>query len=208
MVPETSEIKAQGLAAVSELQLLNMGARTRSDLRTAELSIRAYQHSFEVGIGQGEGSPYLEDREQAVASNIEDLLHTSGIDAVLVLYGWDHVSRSMRNDGGPNRDQPFAPAALRIEQVGVKTFSVVMFPLAGQSSWRGNHWDFPWHAADVHLSSGEALDKVVASAAQAHFIYANRERVRLPINEVANYAVDSYLLFPSGTPLFDHCTTH
>jgi hypothetical protein len=207
-VPEVDEIKAHGLAAVSQLQQLNVDARTRSELRTLEHSIGAYQQGFEVTTGRPAGSPYLEDREQAVASNIEDLLQKFGVDSILVLYGADHVSKLKRNDGGPNRDQPFAPMAMRLEQAGVKLFSVMMFPLAGKSSWRGDVWDFPWQPSDGHLSSGETLDKVLASVPQARFIYivVNRERVRMPTTDVSHLGVDAFLLFPSGTPLIDHCT--
>jgi hypothetical protein len=102
-----------------------------------EHSIRAYQEGLEVDTGIAKGSPYLEDREQAVASNVEDILRVGKIRCLLVLYGSDHVSRIRRGDGGPKRDQPFSPLALRLEQSGIRVFSMVTFPLAGRSSWRG-----------------------------------------------------------------------
>jgi len=209
-VPEVADIKTQGLAAVSQLQQLNADSRMRSELRTVEYSIRALQQGFEVANGQLEGSPFLEDREQAVASNIEERLRTRGVDSILVLYGSDHVSKAMKKDGGPNRDQPFAPMALRLQRSGIKLFSVVTFPLAGKSSWRGIDWDFPWSPSDGHLSSGETFDKLLASVPQAHFIYIDRARepVAMPTYDISHLGVDAFLLFPFGTPLTDHCASH
>jgi hypothetical protein len=109
-IPEVTEIKERGLETVRQFQQFRMDARTRSELRTVEHSIRAYRDGLEVDIGTPKGSPYLEDREQAVSSNIEDLIRMGKIRSLLVLYGSDHVSRIEPCDGtagpiGTNRSR-------------------------------------------------------------------------------------------------------
>jgi len=137
------------------MNLVTTDSATRSELRTVELSILAYQQGLEVDVGSPKGSPYLDSREQAVADNIVDLIRIRRTPSLLVLYGSDHVSTTPRKDGGPNRDQPFTPMALRLEQSGIKAFSVVTFPLSGRSFWRGHESELPWTATDGHLASGE-----------------------------------------------------
>lgn len=206
-IPEITEVKERGLEAVSQLKQLPMDSHIRSELRTAEHSIRALQQGFEVDTGRPKGSPYLEAREQAIVSNIEDLLRSGKTRSLLVLYGSDHVSKARRKDGGPNRDQPFSPTALRLEQAGIRVFSVVTFPLAGRSSWRGDQSELFWTPKDGHLASGETLDLLLLTVPQARFLYIDRkrQRVRLPSQDVSNFAVDGFVLFPSATPLKDQC---
>jgi hypothetical protein len=208
-IPEASKIQQSGLETVAGLKQFHMDQRTLSELRTVEYSIRAYQQGFEVGVGPPKGSPYLEDREQAMADNLMDLIRTRPFRSILILCGFDHVSKNKRNDGGMDRNQSFSPMAMRIEQSGILTFSMVTFPLAGHSFWRGTQSVIPWQPSDGHLASGETLDKIIASAPQAKFIYidAKRERVRLPSQDVSNYAVDAFLLFPSGTPMHTDCVS-
>jgi hypothetical protein len=206
-IPEASEIKERGLETVAQLKQFRLDSRAQAELRTVEQSIRACQQGFEAGIGSAKGSPYLEDREQAIASNLADVLRIPEIRSLLVLYGFDHVSKSKRKDGGPNRDQPFSPMALRLEQSGIKVFSLVTFPLAGRSFWRGKQSELPWTANDGRLASGETLDQVLLTVPQARFLYVDtkRERVRLPSQDVSNFAVDAVLLFPSATQMKNHC---
>jgi hypothetical protein len=203
-VPEASEIEKHGLETLEALRSLKSDAHLKAELRTIDYSIRAYQDGFEVGTGPGIGSPYLEEREQAVADNIAEL--ASG-HSILVIYGDDHVSKSERKDGGPERNQAFWPMAARVEQSGVKVFSVVTFPLAGQSFWRGGRSDLLWEPKDGHLASGETLDKVLAAAPRAKFVYVDRSRehVRIPSQDISNYKVDGFVLFPSGEALKDEC---
>jgi hypothetical protein len=204
-VPEANEIKGRGLETIGILRGFKSDAHLKAELRTVEYSIRAYQDGFEVGTGPGIGSPYLEEREQAVADNIGEL--ASG-GPVFAIYGDDHVSKSARNGGGPNRDQPFWPMAARLEQSGLKVFSVVTFPLAGQYFWRGSRSDILWAAKDGHLSNGETLDKVVAATPDAKFFYVDRSRQPLhsfPSTDISNFKVDEFVFFPSGEALKDEC---
>ncbi len=113
------------------------------------------------------GSPYLDDREEAISSNIIDLLRNQHRRAVLALYGSDHVSRTRRKDGGEQRDREFSPVALRLEEAGVKVFSAVTFPLAGRWRWRGHEEEMLWAANDGSLADGETLDRVLASVPEA-----------------------------------------
>jgi len=207
-IPAAGEIGTHGLSAVEQLSGLHADSRTRSELRTVDHSIRALQQGFEVGVGPGKGSPYLEDREEAVASNVADLLHGTN-SPLLVIYGYDHVSRSMRNDGGPNRDQPFAPMALRLQRLGIRTFSLVVFPLRGRYFWRGRAGELPYTARDGQLESGETLDRVVASAPRAAYVYVDprRQKIMLPSSDVSKYAVDAFLLVPVATPVANPCPT-
>jgi hypothetical protein len=206
-IPRADKLKQHGLQTVAQLKRFHLNSRTSTELRSVEYSIRAYQQGFEVDIGQNKGSPYLEDREQSVASNIQDLARTSESRPLLVLYGADHISKAMRKDGGPGRNQPFAPMALRLEKAGIRIFCLETFPLAGNTSWRGRQEPVYYTAKDGHLASGEKLDEVVASSHQAQFIYVDiqRQRVRLPTEDANQRIVDALILFPSGTPMKDHC---
>jgi hypothetical protein len=116
-VPEVADIKAHGLDTVAALQKMTADPETLGELRTAGHSIRAYQQGLEFGTGQAMGSPCLDDREEAISSNIIDLLRNQHRRAVLALYGSDHVSRARRKDGGEQRDREFSPVALRLEEV-------------------------------------------------------------------------------------------
>ena len=202
-IPAAGEIKEHGLETVARLKRFHLDPRTSSELRTVESSIRAYQQGFEVDIGTGKGSPYLEDREQAAASNIEDLVHTPGVGSVILLYGSDHVSRAIRKDGGQDRNQPFSPMALRLEQAGLRIFSITALPLTGRTYWRGHRGEVYWSAQDVKLHSGETFDKVLASAPQAQFfyIYMKRELLIAPSDELAKSIFDGFVFFTSGTPM-------
>ena len=206
-IPAASGIKEHGLQAVARLQRFPQDAHTRSQLRTVEYSIRAYQQGFEVGTGLSQGSSYLEDREQAVASNIEDLARSPEVRSLLLLYGGDHVSRAMRKDGGPARNQPFAPTALRLQQAGIRVFCIETLPLSGRTYWRGHAGEIYWTASDARLHSGETFDKVLASAPQARFFYIDMEREALvaPSLDLAKFVEDAWVFFSSGTPLTDHC---
>jgi hypothetical protein len=100
--------------------------------------------------------------------------------------------------------------ALRLEQSGVRIFCLVTLPLAGRSSWRGAHSELPWKPSDGSLASVETFDKVLATVPLARFIYVDtkRQRVRLPVTDVSNFAIDAFLLFPSATPMRNDCVEH
>ncbi len=207
-IPDAADLKERGLDAVAALWRFSMDSRTRSELRTVEHSIRAFQDGLEASTGRGKGSPYLEDREQAIFSNMEDLVRSEKIPGLLVLYGDDHVSRSMRNDGGPKRNQPFAPVALRLAKAGIKVVSIVTFPLAGRFSWRGQSSDILWSADDGHLASGETFTKILAASQGASFLYIEKARqpgVMIPSQDLSSYAVDAYLLFRTATSMPNRC---
>jgi hypothetical protein len=208
IIPAESDIKFRGIEAVTSLAHFPSEPWIQSGLRTIGHSIRALQQGFEVGIGPPAGSPYLDDREQAVTENIVDLIRARPSEALLVLYGADHISRRMRNDGGPDRNLPFVPMALRLERSGVTQFSMVTFPLAGASWWRGQHSDLPWTPDDGHLASGESMQTLLDSVPKARFLYVDttRTRVRLPSQDISNYVVDGFLLFPSAQPMRNYCT--
>jgi hypothetical protein len=206
-LPPVNQIKSRGMETLAQLKRLSRDGSVQWELRTIEFSILALQEGLEIDIAPPKGSPYLDSREEAVASNIADLLRSEKVRTLLVIYGSDHVSRTPRKDGGPNRDQPFAPMALRLDRFGIKTFNVITFPLAGRSSWRGQESDLPWMAGDGHLASGETLDRVLAAAPEARFLYIDpkRESPRLPSDDISRMAVDAFVLFPYATPLKDDC---
>ena len=206
-IPEEAAIKTRGLEAAARLKSLTTDSTTLSELRTIELSIVAYQQGLEVDIGPPLGSTYLDSREQAVASNIVDLIRLRGTPSLLVLYGSDHVSRTPRKDGGPERNQPFTPMALRLQQSGIRAFSVITFPLAARSFWRGQDSELPWTAMDGNLASGETLDQVLAAVPGTRLLYIDtqRQHVRLPSQDITNMAVDAFLLFRSGAPMTNQC---
>jgi hypothetical protein len=208
-IPPLKEIKEHGLKTVAQLQQFTMDSRTRSELRTIEHSIRAYQQGLEFGTGPAKGSPYIDDREDAIASNIADLVRSDATPSVLVLYGSDHVSKSRKKDGGPNRDQPFWPMAHRLEQSGISVFSTITFPLAGRYDWREGPNEMPFGPQDFHLASGETLDKMLADVPEARFIYVDTKRQRITLTDDASrFAVEAFVLFPTARPLKDECKAH
>ncbi|MEO8027596.1 MAG: hypothetical protein ABI823_14035 [Bryobacteraceae bacterium] len=206
-IPAASDIRGHGLEAAQKLKALVRESRDVAAIRTIEHSIRALQEGFEAGTGAGKGSPYLDDREQAVAENIIELIRIDKVPGLLVLYGDDHVSRSLRRDGGPGRNQSFAPVALRLEQAGIKAYLLVTFPLGGSSRWRGQQGALPWTAAEGHLDSGESLDKVLDSAPDVKYLYfgPGQHRAAVPSQDVARYLADGFLLFRSASPIKDYC---
>jgi hypothetical protein len=206
-IPNEPDINKRGLETVARLKRLNLDPATRSEVRTVEFSILCLRQGLEFDVGPPKGSPYLDSREEAVTSNIVDLIRNRGIQPLLVVYGSDHVSRTPRQDGGPNRNQPFLPMALRLDQAGIKTFAVSTVPLEGRTFWRGRASEILGTAVDGHLTSGETLDKVLASASEMRLFYidAKRERVRLPSEDISKTGVDAFLLFRSGGPIINRC---
>jgi hypothetical protein len=160
-----------------------------------------------VGTRGFKGSPYLDDREQAIASNIQDVLGDKDCRGLLALYGSDHVSKAPRKDGGPSRDRPFSPMALRLEQAGVQVFSLVTFPLSGRWRWRGHEGEMLWSPAEGRLSTGEGLDQVLAAWPDAKLFYIDRKRQRitLPSQDVNGFRVDAFLLLVKATAMDDYC---
>jgi hypothetical protein len=206
-VPEASNIGRDGLAAIAKFRQQPRSESIRSELRTIALSIVAYREGLEVGLGEPKGSPYLESREEAVAANLIDLIQTGRAPSILVLYGADHVSRTLRKDGGPERNQPFQPMALRLRNAGIRAFSAVTLPLAGELRWRGRHMELPWTAADGRLSSGETFQQLLAAYPKAEYFYidASRERSSLPSQDISRMDVDAFVLFRSSPAMTDRC---
>ena len=207
IVPPSADIREHGLDCVRALQKMTADPRIQSELRTVSSSILALQHGFEVGTGPFEGSSYIEEREEAMTENVEEQVRLSANLAILVICGFDHASRREREDGGPDRNQPFWPMAARLERSGLRIFTLITFPLSGKSFWRGRADEMLWQANDGHISSGETLDRVIASANEEEYLYidAHKEHLRLPSQDVSNYDADGFLLFAVGHPMTDQC---
>jgi hypothetical protein len=205
-VPALGGIKAHGLETVATLQRLTKDQEILGELRTLGHSIRAYQQGMDGGTGDVKGSPYLNDREDAAASNIIDMHNQHGL-PVLVLYGNDLVSKVPLHNGGPNQDTDFPPLALRLDRAGIKVFSLVTFPLAGRSNWRGHEGELMWTASDGSLSNGLTLDRVLASDPASKFLYIDprREPVKLPSQDLTRSRADAFLLLAHGTPAENRC---
>ncbi|MCB1020447.1 MAG: hypothetical protein KDC27_10990 [Acidobacteria bacterium] len=208
-LPPVAELEARGMETVAALRALGLSQPQLSQLRTIEKSIRAYQQGLEVGTTSGfKGSPYLDDREEAITSNILEMVRTDGGRSVLVQYGSDHVSRSLRRDGGPDRNRAFSPLARRLAGAGVKVFSLMTVPLSGRWSWRGRDGEMFWAPNDGHLADGAGFDQVFAEAPDAKWLYVDRarQRVTLPSTDMTAYDVDAYLLFTEAIPMENHCS--
>lgn len=207
-VPRASRIARSGLKTVEALERLTSDSSILAELRTVRHSIRVNQQGLVVGTRGFKGSPYLEDREQAIAENIQDLTRLDRSRGVLAYYGSDHVSKSMRRDGGANRDRPFAPMALRLEQAGLKVYSLMTFPLTGRWAWRGRSQEMLWTPDEGRLESGETLDKVANAAGAGALIYIDRTKqgVILPSTDLTNYRTEAVLLFSGAQPLPDRCS--
>jgi hypothetical protein len=205
-VPDAAHIKTHGLETVAALERLTTDSQILRELRTVRYSIRVLQQGLEFDTGQNKGSPYINEREETIASNIMDVVHEGR--PVLALYGGDHVSRKRRtNFGGPERNQDYSPMALRLQDAGIKGFSLLTFPLSGSTSWRGRDLEIVWTARDGHLDGGETLDRVLAAAPEATFFYVDRQRqhIMMPTEDANNSVVDAVLLWRKATPMEDHC---
>jgi hypothetical protein len=205
VLPPPGEVVAKGAAVVEQLQRLAVPPAAQAELRTIRLSLEALAQGFEVGILESRGSPYLDSREQAITMNIADLAASGR--PLLVLYGADHVARSPRRDGGPNRDQPFQPMALRLKELGISAYSLVTFPLGGARQWRGNRMTLPWSAADGHLSTGETFEALLKQGPTnaSVFIDRKREASRLPSLDISRMDVDAYVLFDTTPAMQNRC---
>jgi hypothetical protein len=199
----TTPLPKQSEAALAALRKLTTDPTALRDLRTIEHSIRALKLGFEVGLGQPKGSPYLDDREQAIAENLLDIAREPGSRGVLAFYGMDHVSKSMRR---PNGEAALAPMALRLVQAGLRVYSAMLFPLGGKWSWRGRKEEMMWGPADGALSTGETFEHLTAAApGQLLYVDRSREKLQLPGSDQNLLLVDGYVLIPAGTPLANRC---
>ncbi|HPT27553.1 MAG TPA: hypothetical protein PLZ95_14130 [Bryobacteraceae bacterium] len=207
-IPGVDSVAKDGLETVDSFERLTKGPALRSELRTIRGSIEANRLGLEVGTGEPKGSPYLDAREDVIAADIRDIVALEGARGVLAFYGSDHVSKSMRRDGGANRDRPFAPMALRLEQAGLKVFSLMTFPLTGRWAWRGRSQEMLWTPDEGRLESGETLDKVANAAGAGALIYIDRTKqgVILPSTDLTNYRTEAVLLFSGAQPLPDRCS--
>jgi hypothetical protein len=192
---------ASARADADSLARLTRDPRLLAELRTIRHSIRASEQGFEAGNGPVKGSPYLDDREDAIRENLTDLL-TAGRRPILALYGADHVSRGILHNGGPKQDRDFAPLALRLERSGVKVFTVIAYPLGGRMNWRGRERELMWTAADAKWSDGAPLDRVAPST----FLYVDprREAVQLT-KDLTAARPDAFLLWGQATPAPNPC---
>jgi hypothetical protein len=206
-IPEASGLKTLGLKAVEDLNRLPASGPFIGELRTIEHSIRAYQQGLEFGIGPPKGSPYLDDREEAVAQNIRDILTMKDCHGVLALYGTDHIGKVRRKDGGPDRNLSFAPMALRLQEAGIKVFALATFPLSGRYAWRGRESETMWSAEDGSLPNGQTLDKFLTEVHQPPLLYfdATRERVKIPSDDINRSLPDAFLLITASTPMENRC---
>jgi hypothetical protein len=196
------------LETVDSFERLTADPALLGELRSVRRSILVNRQGLEATTGQPRGSPYLDDREQSIADNIRDILTLPGCRGVLAFYGSDHISKSMRRDGGPNRDRPFAPMALRLERAGLKVYSLMTFPLTGRWAWRGRSQQMQWTPDEGRLESGETLDKVMRAAGGSSLIYIDRtkQKVTLPSTDLTNYRTEAVLLFAGAQPLPDRCS--
>jgi hypothetical protein len=207
IVPSAADLKDHGEKSVRELEAMTSDLQMRPELRTVAFAIRALQDGFEAGTGPARGSSYLEEREEAMTENLTDMVPKGARRGVLVICGFDHASRRERADGGPNRNEHFWPMAARLERSGLRVFTLVTFPLGGETFWRGGANQLLWVPDDGHLSNGEKLGTVISSVPSMKFLYidALREHARLPSKDVSDYGSNAFLLFPIGHAMADEC---
>lgn len=208
-IPGVDSVARDGLETVESFERMTTDLGLLGELRGVRRSILANRQGLEATTGQPKGSPYLDDREQSIADNIRDIVTLPGFRGVLAFYGSDHISKSMRRDGGPDRDRPFAPMALRLEQAGLKVFSLMTFPLTGRWAWRGRSQEMQWTPDEGRLESGETLDKVMLAAGAGSLVYIDRtkQKVTLPSTDLTNYRTEAVLLFSGATPLPNRCSS-
>ena len=119
-----------------------------------------------------------------------------------MLYGSDHVSKTERKDGGPNRNTVFAPLALRLERSVVNVFSLLTVPLSGMWQWRGRRGNMFWTPTDASLSTGESLDTVLVRAGRPKFLFVQPriERIKLPSDHLNSSALTATCFSRLPTP--------
>jgi len=208
-VPSEARIARHGLETVDELARLTSDRTLQGELRTIRHSVLALRQGLEIGTRLNKGNPLLEDREQAVTENIQDLLRQPACRVLLALYGYAHVWKrpTKAYDGLPGRGKDFYPLACRLEQAGVRTFSLSCHALSGRMRWRGQEIELPRLAGDVRLATGETLDQIVTAAPGAAFFYVDpaRQKVSMRGLETAGLAVDAFLFIARVTPMESRC---
>ena len=171
-LPAVDQIKWHGLAVVEMLKPHAPGTEGRAELRTIELSIQTLQAGLEAAIGIPKGSPYLESREEAIAANLVQLVKRHS--KVLALYGSDHISRKMRMDGGPERNEPFKPMALRLRERAIRAYSLLTVPLQAEVQWRGRRTRC--RGPPTAGCPRETFDRMLASDPGSEVFFIDRQR--------------------------------
>jgi hypothetical protein len=202
-IPAVGGIKGQGLQTVERLRGLCRDEDSVRGLRTIEHSIRVLRAGFEVGTGDSKGSPYQEEREAAIASNIADVVRYPDGRGVLAFYGTDHVSKAIAK----RENRPWTPTAARLEQAGLKVFSVETFPLAGRFRWRGPERELFAIADSGAMSDGERLDRAWERWGRPALVYVDpkKEQMLLPTQDQRSFAVDGWVIIGSGSAMADGC---
>ena len=206
-VPGESQIAERGLETVDELARLTSDRALQGELRTIRHSVLALQQGLEISTRPHKGNPLLEDREQAITANIHDLLRQPGCRVLLALYGSVHAWKKPSKIQADSPGRYFYPLAYRLEQEGVRTFSLACLALSGRMRWRGMEIELPPLAAGISLATGETLGQILTAVPGAAYFYVDtaRQGVSMPGSDPAGLAVDAFLFIAQATPMESRC---
>ncbi len=206
-IPEPDQVKQAGDDAVDALAALPQDPRLSRELRTIRLSIGVLRAGLEVGIGQPKGSAYQEDREEAIARNIADIVAAPDAHGVLALYGADHASKTTRSDGGPEHNAPLRMTAQRLEEAGLAVYSIFSLPLSGIASWRGHISIMFWSPQDAAAEDGATFADLETEAGEPMFFFIDRQvnQATMPSTDLTRMQSEAALFYFVATPMRDRC---
>ncbi len=183
-------------------------------LGTVRYSLHYYFAGNRIGIGPPVGSPrYAPIREDAITRNIQHLLGTLNGAPMLALFGSSHTQKFQGVHTSIPELQDFKPWAQRLTESGVNIYSVAVWGLSGQTSWRGTTRDPDWGAGQIQFSDGTTLDAVLNAAPNDRIVYAD---LRLEANASARFGgsfedipageiYDGFVVFRAFTPMENAC---
>jgi hypothetical protein len=158
---------------IERLTQLTSNRDILSGLRTVKQSLILFGSGLRIHTGATEGNPLDPVREEAITSNLLDVLHAVQPGSVLGLYGAAHV-QAIRSSTDFRRGAPqFTPLSERLERAGVRVYRTICYPLAGLGIWRQQSFKIPTGqaASDFRLSSGETMQDVLRSAPDPEYFY-------------------------------------
>jgi len=218
-IPPLNEFEGWGQEdALKLVDQLEAVAGDRSGVINALGTVRSSLHYYfagnRIGIGPPVGSPrYAPIREEAITRNIQHLSGTLNGAPVLALFGSAHTQKVQAVHTSIRELQDFKPWAQRLTESGANIYSVAVWGLSGQASWRGTTSDPDWGAGRIQFSDGTTLDAVLNAAPDDGIVYADlrleaNASVRLggsfkdiPAGEI----YDGFIVFRAFTPMENAC---
>ena len=154
-----------------------------------------------------EWKPDSVPEQPCLRANIHDLLRQPGCRVLLALYGSVHAWKKPSKIQADSLGKYFYPLAYRLEQEGVRTFSLTCLALSGRTRRHGMEIELPPLAAGISLATGETLGQILTAVPGAAYFYVDtaRQGVSMPGSDPAGLAVDAFLFVAQATPMESRC---